>query len=158
MSGFYFTQTFLTATLQNYARKYQIPIDTLTFDFEFLEEPSVEIIEEQGLRLEQDDGQLMHGLFIEGCKWDYVNKVLAESDPKILHVKAPIIRLKPILIQDLQHHPHYKCPVYKTSERRGVLSTTGHSTNFIIYVNMNSDRSEAHWVKRGVAMLCQLSE
>ena len=158
VSGFYFTQTFLTATLQNYARKYQIPIDTLTFDFEFLEEPSPEIIEEQGARLLQDDGQLMYGLYLEGCKWDYSAKQMEESDPKVLAVSAPIIRLKPVLIAQASAAPHYKCPVYKTSERKGVLSTTGHSTNFILYVHLSTDRKETHWVKRGVAMLCQLSE
>lgn len=49
--------------------------------------------------------------------------------------------------------------MYKTTERKGVLSTTGHSTNFILNVKtpISKDSTSTHWVKRGVAMICQLS-
>ena len=71
---------------------------------------------------------------------------------------APIIWLKPIEQSQVRDYPYYKCPVYKTAERKGTLSTTGHSTNFIMTINMDTNRDEDHWIKRGVAMICQLSD
>jgi dynein heavy chain len=48
--------------------------------------------------------------------------------------------------------------VYRTAERKGVLATTGHSTNFLMMVRMPTDRPDHHWVNRGVCMLCSLSD
>jgi hypothetical protein len=47
----------------------------------------------------------------------------------------------------------YECPLYKTSARAGTLSTTGHSTNFILGVNLSTEKPASFWVGRGVAML-----
>lgn len=105
------------------------------------------------------DGCYVQGLYLEGCRWDDDGGVLAESYPKELYVQMPVIHLLPKKSVDIPASQHrYECPVYKTSERRGTLSTTGHSTNFVMMMAlpMAKVHSSKHWVKMGVALLTQL--
>jgi len=148
LSGIYFTQAFTTGASQNYARKYTIPIDTLTFDFAFPKE--------QEPTEKPPNGVYTYGVFLEGCKWDWDAWQLEESDPKVLYVPMPLILIVPTKKTDLKDFPSYDTPMYKISSRKGTLSTTGHSTNFVMWIRLPSSVPESHWVKRGVAMLTQL--
>ncbi|CAB3257079.1 unnamed protein product [Arctia plantaginis] len=148
LSGFFFTQAFLTGSVQNYARAKQIPIDLLVFDFE------VRHVDYENVPCRW--GVYVQGLFMDGGRWDRKSFTIAEQLPKILNDILPVIWLYPKLKSEFAEGSRYKCPLYKTLERKGVLATTGHSSNFVLAFYLPSNKPSAHWIKRSVALLLQL--
>jgi dynein heavy chain len=73
---------------------------------------------------------------------------------------CPVLHLQPCLKERLRESRDeagvYHCPLYKTTARRGVLSTTGHSTNFVVDVPLRTTVTAEHWVARGVCLHMQL--
>jgi len=155
LSGFFFTQAFLTGARQNYARAKGVAIDLLVFDFTVTktEGDAPETIAE-----EPAIGVYVYGLFMEGMKWDRESMQLGESAPKVLYDILPVMLLEPVLNKDAKKEPHFVTPVYKTTERKGVLATTGHSSNFVMDILLPSDKPESHWINRGAALICGLDD
>lgn len=155
ISGFFFTQSFLTGVKQNYARRLKLAIDGIDWDFRV-------VCPQHNIDVEKppEHGAYIHGTFVEGCRWDQDNEVLEESEHKVLFTQMNFIHIVPIQVTKFEHGHRYVCPLYKTSRRAGTLSTTGHSTNFVIDIllPMKQEHQEAHWIGRGVAMLTQLSD
>ena len=150
VSGFFFTQAFLTGVMQNFARKYTVPIDQVVYDFEVMRDADYADAPE--------DGAYITGLFFDGGRWDMDSFVLADPLPKVLFSNAPIIWLKPKQDDGSKTTGVYNCPVYKTSDRRGVLATTGHSSNFVMWMDIPTDKPQELWIERGVALLTTLDD
>ena len=151
MSGFFFPQGFITGALQNFARKYDVPIDALKFRFEVLPHYRSQVDVATAEMADQkydddtystpDDGVLVHGLYIDAASWDDDNMVIGDARPGIMNPPMPVMHLLPDPEYEVEED-RYECPLYKTSERAGTLSTTGHSTNFVIKCLIPSDKPQ----------------
>jgi len=80
MSGFFFPQAFLTGTKQNYARKYKISIDLVNYEFYFINDK----FEDDEIRDKASDGCYISGLYLEGCKYNFKDGILIDSNPREL--------------------------------------------------------------------------
>lgn len=72
-----YAQAFLTGTLQNYARKHGLPIDTVSFGFSVADELGPAASIRQG----PPDGCFIRGLMLEGARWDADQHQLGELLP-----------------------------------------------------------------------------
>lgn len=151
ISGFFFPQAFLTATLQNYSRARGIAIDKLSFEFVIKDD-----MKHTDVTGKPEAGVYCYGLFLEGCKWDFETHKLGDSDPKKLFVELPMMHLLPVVDRVVPEKGIYNCPLYKVLSRTGTLSTTGHSTNYVVMMELPSDEEEDKWIKAGIACFLAL--
>ena len=82
--------------------------------------------------------------------------------PGEMYTRMPVVHFIPVVNYT---HPEeqYSCPLYKTSVRAGVLSTTGQSTNYVLSVSLpipaaGPASNPDYWVLQGTALLCALND
>lgn len=152
LPGFFFPQGFLTGVLQTHARKTMMPIDKFLFTFKVTEFEND--LSKVGA---PEEGVYISGLFLEGASLDKKRKVIIDQAPNELYYSMPLIHFIPKESNDAKGHI-YACPLYKTLNRAGTLSTTGQSTNFILDVQLPCDKIPEYWILRGVALFTQLND
>lgn len=179
---FFYTQGFLTGVLQTHARKHKVPIDFLSFAYTLLDEPSPEVVQAASEDVPEspskkgtpaamaaeassgfvpapppDDGVLVEGLFLTGARYNRTLRVLQPPRPKQMVDPLPAIHFEPVE-NHTRDEEAYECPLYKTSARAGVLSTTGASTNFVVALSIPTREPPETWVRMGIAALCQTDD
>lgn len=169
ISAFFFPQGFLTALLQNHARRNQIAIDRLTFGFR------VASTRETGGHAE---GTLISGLHLEGAKLHPNTGVLAPCGPGEMVDALPLIRFVP-QIEDradaagpgpglnsassalsVASPDVFKCPLYRTRARAGVAMVAGHSSNYVLDLALpiQEGSDPEVWTLNAVAAICELDD
>lgn len=152
LPGFYFPQGFMTGALQTHARKYKIPIDTLSFSFSVLQTEN-----ENELQEAPENGIYIYGLYLDGARWNRDGHFLAKANSGEMYSKLPVLHFIP-MVNYVPPAANYECPLYKTHVRAGVLTTTGASSNYILNLSLNIDplTFPDFWILQGVASLCQV--
>jgi len=152
LPAFFFQQGFMTGILQMHARRYQIPIDSLSFSYQIKkEENSTEVTEAPV------DGVFCDGFFLVGARWNREKQFIWDSLHKQMDDTMPVVHFVPTQ-NFVRNKADYECPLYKTAVRAGVLTTTGASSNYVISLDVPTERHPDYWVRMGVAGLCALAE
>lgn len=89
----------------------------------------------------------MHGLFMEGARWDIQTGSIMESRLKDLFPVMPVIFIKAVTQDKQELRNMYECPVYKTRIR---------GPTFVWTFNLRTREKAAKWTMAGVAILLQI--
>jgi len=153
VSAVFFPQGFFTSALQAYARKYKEPIDLLEFAPTVTAFPDLEDVPEPPA-----DGVYIHGMFVEGARYDPSEGCMTESHPGELFAPMNVMHLMPVALGSVSRDGKYECPFYKTNVRAGTLSTTGHSTNHVCNFLLPCKEDPNFWVRRGTALAAMTND
>ena len=110
------------------------------------ERTEITTLEPTQVTAQPEEGTHVHGLFMEGARWDKATNMLADSHPKELHPAVPVMYIKRVTADELVTDGVYICPVYTTTIR---------GPTFTFRAPLRTDRPPSTWVLAAVALLMQ---
>ncbi|NWW98330.1 DYH17 protein, partial [Caloenas nicobarica] len=140
LAGFFNPQSFLTAIMQSMARKNEWPLDKMCLTVDVTKKYREEIT------APPREGSFVHGLFMEGARWDVPSGAIADARLKELTPVMPVIFIRAIPVDRLDTKNTYECPVYKTRMR---------GPTYVWTFNLKTKEKAAKWILAGVALLLQ---
>ncbi|KNC97489.1 uncharacterized protein SPPG_07404 [Spizellomyces punctatus DAOM BR117] len=149
LGAFTFPTGFLTAVLQKTARRNNIAIDALSWDFTVLQ-----LEDDSHVQQPPKEGVYIKHLYLEGASWDRKSNCLTEPKPMELITPMPPIHFKPVDSKKKSVKGVYSCPLYYYPVRSG----TRERPSFVIALELKTGQHDPDFfVKRGTAALTSLS-
>ncbi|KAL8445205.1 hypothetical protein Emed_005763 [Eimeria media] len=149
LGGLTYPSAFLTALLQQFARKNAVPIDNISFEFSALA-----TYDENAAPAPPRDGAYVKRLYLEGASWNLEGMCLKEPEPMQLVHEMPVVHLKPVARKRPSSDSLYMCPVYIYPCRTG----TSERPSLVTTQELRSGAQDpSFWVKRGTALLLSTS-
>jgi len=143
--GLFNAKAFITAVQQVYARANQLPLDVMKFITEVSKVGPEEISEYAS------EGTYIHGLTMEGARWDTKAGMVKDSNPKELRCLLPVIKVIPITSDKYDIRGYYLCPVYMNMQRANVYS----AQVSVFTIKHPPKEPPVKWVLASVALLLQ---
>uniref|UniRef100_A0A8B9DZR5 Dynein axonemal heavy chain 9 n=1 Tax=Anser cygnoides TaxID=8845 RepID=A0A8B9DZR5_ANSCY len=141
LAGFFNPQSFLTAIMQSTARKNEWPLDKMTLQCDVTKK------NREDFASPPREGAYVHGLFMEGARWDAQAGIITDARLKELTPAMPVIFIKAIPADKQDIRSVYPCPVYKTRQR---------GPTYVWTFNLKTRENPSKWVLAGVALLLQI--
>ncbi|XP_065217396.1 dynein beta chain, ciliary [Planococcus citri] len=141
LGGFFNPQSFLTAIMQNTARKNELPLDKMCLQCDVTKK------QKEDFTSPPREGVYIHGLYMEGARWDVLQGVILESHLKELFPLLPVINVRAITQDKQDLRNLYECPVYKTRMR---------GLTYVWTFNLKTKDKPSKWTLAGVALLLQI--
>ena len=145
LPGLFNAKAFITAVQQVYARANQLPLDVMAFMTE------VTKVTPQEIDKYSEEGAYIHGLTMEGARWDVQEGTVKDSNPKELRCLLPVINVIPVTTDKYDVTGYYKCPVYMNMQRANVYSAQ--VSTFTL--KHPPDQPSVKWTLASVALLMQ---
>ncbi|XP_045680245.1 dynein axonemal heavy chain 9 isoform X1 [Phyllostomus hastatus] len=141
LTGFFNPQSFLTAIMQSMARKNEWPLDQMALQCDVTKKNREEF------RSPPREGAYVHGLFMEGARWDAQAGVITEAKLKDLTPPMPVMFIKALPAEKQDCRSVYPCPMYKTCQR---------GPTYVWTFKLKTKENPSKWVLAGVALLLQI--
>jgi len=164
--GLFNPTSFLTAIKQVTARLKKLPLDNMSTETHI-----TKMMSKDEAVAYPEDGAFVHGLYIEGARWQDPDEaaafeediagtmcagILTDSRPRELLCEMPVMYIKAVVIQStwvpesvgyIRPESHlYNCPVY---------STTFRGPTFIFVATLKTKAAASKWISAGVALAFQ---
>ncbi|XP_028032579.1 dynein beta chain, ciliary-like isoform X2 [Bombyx mandarina] len=138
LAGFFNPQSFLTAIMQQTARKNEWPLDKMCLNCDVTKKSR------QDFNAPPREGANVHGLYMEGARWDTATGGIVESRMMELFPMMPVIYVKAVTQDKQDTRNVYECPVYKIRMR---------GPTFVWTFNLKTKDKPTRWTLAGVALL-----
>uniref|UniRef100_A0A8D2N8R8 Dynein axonemal heavy chain 17 n=1 Tax=Zonotrichia albicollis TaxID=44394 RepID=A0A8D2N8R8_ZONAL len=141
LGGFFNPQALLTAIMQSTARKNRWPLDRMALQCDVTKKSR------EDFASAPREGAYVHGLFMEGARWDVQAGTITEARLKELTPAMPVVFIRAIPDDKQDTRGLYPCPLYRTRQR---------GPTYVWTFNLKTKENPSKWVLAGVALLLQV--